>query len=162
MFRLLLALCALFTQVACTVDPPPPKTAEASPTATASCVPPETVTKDGYALEGYCPRSTPLEVGQSRRLTVSAVHRNPCWSPPDFAGSFWRTHTHVEPKAMSALHGGVSGRMKLTASNIAVFEAPAVRTRERPDEPFERIPAEGAFVLRFHRIDGAIRRAACA
>ena len=52
--------------------------------------------------------------------------------------------------------------MRLIAPETAVFEAPAVKARERLDEPFERIPAKGRFVLRFHRIDGGIRRASCA
>ncbi len=100
-------------------------------------------------------------MGESERIVIGMVHRSPCWRPPDFAGSFWATHTHLPPRAMSALHGGVSGRMKLVSKSAAVFRGPAMEVRERADEPFARVPAKEKFVLRFHRIAGGIRRASC-
>lgn len=152
------------------LKPPPPVTIdlEAGETVPVKlvyrdpCVPPAIIKKHGMKLEGYCPTSDPLAVGESERIVIGMVHRSPCWRPPDFAGSFWATHSDLPPRAMSALHGGVSGRMKLVSKNAAVFRGPAVKTRERPDEPFQRVPTKGKFVLRFHRIEGGIRRANCA
>lgn len=151
------------------LKPPPPVTIDLQAGETVPvkivyrdpCVPPSSIKKHGMKLEGHCPTSDPLAVGESEPVVIGMVHRSPCWRPPDFAGSFWATHTHLPPRAMSALHGGVSGRMKLVSKSAALFRAPAVKTRERPDEPFARVPAKGRFVLTFHRIEGGIRRASC-
>lgn len=127
-----------------------------------TCILPTTIRKGRYVLKGSCPRSEPLRVGESRRMTIGMVHKSPCWGPPDFAGSFWRTDTHLAPKAMAALHGGVTGRMELVGRKRALFRGPAIRSRETPDGPVERVPAKGRFVLAFHRIPGGIRTAGCA
>ena len=92
---------------------------------------------------------------------MSMVHKSPCWWPADFAGSFWRIHTHLSPRAMSALHGGVTGKMKLATEDAAVFRAPAFKTRRCLSGPFVRVPAKGGFLLSFHRIEGGIRSAFC-
>ena len=62
---------------------------------------------------------------------------------------------------MSAMHGGVTGEMKLVTEDTAVFRAPAFKTRRRLSEPFVRVPAKGGFLLSFHRIEGGIRSAGC-
>ena len=160
-----IAVCVLLLGVACESGSPDNQAERPAPSDSASaseCVAPHPTKVQGVRLEGFCPESDPLRVGESRRMIVSAVHESPCWDPPDFAGSFWRTHTHLAPKSMSALHGGVSGRMTLVAKDAAVFRGPAVEVRESLDEPFERIPPKGGFVLRFHRIDSGILRANCA
>lgn len=71
------------------------------------------------------------------------------------------THTYLPSRAMSALHGGVTGKMKLVTQDSAVFRAPAFKARQSLDEPFVRVPAKGSFLLRFHRIEGGIRSAFC-
>lgn len=125
------------------------------------CVPPSPVWRGGYRLKGFCPRSKPVPVGGVRKFLIGMVHKSRCWAPPDFAGSFWMTHTHLPDRAMSALHGGITGHMTLVRKDAAVFRAPAVMTRTSLDEPLRRVPARGGFLLEFHRIEGGIRTAGC-
>lgn len=72
------------------------------------------------------------------------------------------THTHLPPRAMSALHGGATGKMKLRDRRHCGFSCPCVQdASESPDEPFVRVPAKGRYLLRFHRIEGGIRSVFC-
>lgn len=135
--------------------------AQSSASSAERCVPPSRVKRGFYVLRGHCPSSEPVAVGGTRKITLGMVHKSVCWWPADFAGSFWMTHTYLPSRAMSAMHGGVTGRMKLVTKDRAVFHAPAIRTRQRLSEPFRRVPARGGFLLRFHRIEGGIRTAGC-
>lgn len=160
---LLIAIAAvLITSCSGGGSDPSQQSANSHTTRTDECVPPTPVTRSGYTLKGFCPKSTQLPIGGSTQITIDAVHEGPCWDPPDFAGSFWQTDTDLPHREMAALHGGITGTMKLVSRDTAVFDGPAVKVRERLHEPFQRIPKHGHFHLRFHRLPGPIRRASCA
>ncbi len=137
--------------------------AEAAASRGSECVPPKTTRRAGMKLTGYCPESEPVAVGHSEQLVISMIHRHPCWQPPDFARRFWRVRNHapLSKKTMSALHGGVTGEMKLVSQGTAVFKGPAIKIRQRANGPWTRIPASGSFYFQFDRIRGGIRRASC-
>ena len=145
-----------------TIAPQPEAVSSSRPSSSAEkCVPPPAVKRGIYVLEGSYPSSESVAVGATRKITLTMVHKSPCWWPADFAGSYWMTHTYLPSRAMSALHGGVTGRMKLVTKDSAVFRAPAFKTRRSLDEPFVWVPADGGYLLRFHRIEGGIRSAFC-
>ena len=127
----------------------------------AGCVPPKTIKRDGMRLKGYCPRSDPEPDGAAR-LTLGAITRGPCWSPPDFDGSFWALASGGGHALHRVAHGGFTGQMKLQARDAAQFEAPAQRMRMTPDGPFMRVPERGKLLLRFRRLPAGIRSAGCA
>ena len=86
----------------------------------------------------HCPRSKAARVGKKYGFVLAMYeHRGsgPCYTPPDFDGSFWDQTKPTSHWIGMKTHGGVQGTLRLTSDRQAVF-VPA--QRNLPDVGFIR------------------------